>query len=171
MSQNVTTFSGVEKYNSSSGAWESLDTVSSSDVGAQLRIKITGQTEGTVKYVALNTVDAGSSTSVTSTPVKIAIGDTLEFTTKPLDRGTEMPKTASIFLDSVIDSAATLTLDVCNNANDDSPTWEKCSEGEAYIFTNTTKTADTWAVAAKVVVNAGAATGDISISAIGLGVL
>ena len=171
MSQNVTTFSGVEKYNSSSGAWESLDTVSSSDVGAQLRIKITGQTEGTVKYVALNTVDAGSSTSVTSTPVKIAIGDTLEFTTKPLDRGTEMPKTASIFLDSVIDSAATLTLYVCNNANDDSPTWEKCSEGEAYIFTNTTKTADTWAVAAKVVVNADAATGDISISAIGLGVL
>ena len=82
-----------------------------------------------------------------------------------------MPKTASVFLDSAIDSAATLTLYVCNNANDAAPTWEKCDIGEAHIFSNKNKNADTWAVAAKVVVNAGAATGDISISAIGLGVL
>ena len=171
MSQNVTTFAAVEKYNSSKKAWETVTSVTNTDAVSRLRIRVSGLTEGSTKYIALSTTDAGSSTAVTSAPVKIAIGDTLEFTTKPLDRGTEMPKTASVFLDSAIDSAATLTLYVCNNANDAAPTWEKCDIGEAHIFSNKNKNADTWAVAAKVVVNAGAATGDISISAIGLGVL
>lgn len=171
LTTNAKTFSTLEKYNATSSAWTDIEKVASADVGSRFRIHITGQTEGTVKYIGIITTDAGSGTPTQSTVVRVSIGDTLEFTTIPLDRGNTMPKTASVFLDSVIDSGAHVNVYVCNNANDASPAWEACSLGEDHIFTNNSKTASSWAVAAKVIVLAGDATGQISVSAVGLGVL
>lgn len=45
---------------------------------------------------------------------------------------------------------AVISVKVCNNYLDENPTWEELAEvnlkGQAYVFTNTTKTADMWAV-------------------------
>ncbi|OPZ65875.1 MAG: hypothetical protein BWY85_00234 [Firmicutes bacterium ADurb.Bin506] len=43
-----------------------------------------------------------------------------------------------------------VTLAVCNNANDASPTWEAANPGLKHIFSNTTKTAASWAIGVKV---------------------
>lgn len=43
-----------------------------------------------------------------------------------------------------------VTLQVCNNFNDASPTWETANNGRKHIFSNTTKTAASWAVGVRV---------------------
>lgn len=43
-----------------------------------------------------------------------------------------------------------VTLQVCNNFNDASPTWETANSGRKHIFSNTTKTAASWAVGVRV---------------------
>lgn len=45
---------------------------------------------------------------------------------------------------------AGLVVQACNNANDASPTWEDVTPGRKHLFTNTTKTAASWAVGLKV---------------------
>lgn len=45
----------------------------------------------------------------------------------------------------------TLTMKVCNNYKDETPTWEDATLDEEHVFTNTTKTADDWAVGVKFV--------------------
>ena len=40
-------------------------------------------------------------------------------------------------------------LKICNNANDENPTWEDVTSGVAHTFTNTVKTADKWALGFK----------------------
>ena len=45
---------------------------------------------------------------------------------------------------------AGLEVKACNNANDASPTWETVTPGRKHLFTNTTKTAASWAVGLKV---------------------
>lgn len=45
---------------------------------------------------------------------------------------------------------AGLVVQACNNANDASPTWENVTPGRKHLFTNTTKTAASWAVGLKV---------------------
>lgn len=39
-----------------------------------------------------------------------------------------------------------ISIKLCNNYLDDSPTWEDAEEGKAHVFTNQTKTADSWAI-------------------------
>ena len=46
-----------------------------------------------------------------------------------------------------------VVLQVCNNFNDASPTWETASPGLKHIFSNDTKTADSWAVGVRVTIN------------------
>ena len=43
-----------------------------------------------------------------------------------------------------------VTVLVCNNFNDASPTWESAKSGLKHIFSNTTKTADSWAVGVRI---------------------
>ena len=58
-----------------------------------------------------------------------------------------------------------------NNASDIEPTWEEYQMDEYHSFTNNEKTSEQWAVAAKIVVNANESTEEISVEAIGIGVL
>ena len=57
---------------------------------------------------------------------------------------------------------------------DKTPAWEDITvaykRNEAYEFINKFKTADTWAVSVRYVINANDATGEISIESIGVGV-
>lgn len=53
-----------------------------------------------------------------------------------------------------------VTYRVCNNANDANPTWEIIQPNTIHIFANTTKTAETWAVASELNVDRGTATED-----------
>ena len=56
---------------------------------------------------------------------------------------------------------ASITVEVCNNGLDDTPTWEDVTEiinsGQIYFFTNTTKTAESWAFDIRVTMDRGTA--------------
>lgn len=153
-----------------SGKWNTATNIATADVGKPCRIQVTGQTAGTVRYVRVVSTDTGSKLPAYSTAVKVAIGDTLEFTTLPAE-WSEKPDRIDVKLKATIDKAATMSLWVTNNANDDSPTWEEYTIGAYHIFKNNTKTADKWATAVKVKITAGESTGEISVSDIATGVL
>lgn len=153
-----------------SGTWTTAKSIATADVGKPCRIQVTGQTVGTVRYVRVVSTDTGSKLPAYSTAVKVAIGDTLEFTTLPAE-WSEKPDRIDVKLKATIDKAATMSLWVTNNANDANPTWEAYELGAYHIFKNNTKTADKWATAVKVKIVAGEATGEISVSDIATGVL
>lgn len=70
-----------------------------------------------------------------------------------------------------IPAGATFTVEVCNNGNDASPTWEDVTQavasGSKFFFTNTTKTADAWGFNFRIKVNRNGATGDCFIVSAG----
>jgi hypothetical protein len=165
---NPTEFSGVEK--EVAGAWLPVQTLTNADVGARLRIQVTGQTVGDTIYVRLKDTDSGSGSPVYTSTYAIVIGSVLEFDTLPISR-TEKPSLVVAYLNKTMPADATLTMYACNNANDGAPTWEPIAEGETHQFTNKTKTAQNWAVSVKTSITAGATAGEISVSAVGLGVL
>lgn len=153
-----------------SGKWNTATNIATADVGKPCRIQVTGQTAGTVRYVRVVSTDTGSKLPAYSTAVKVAIGDTLEFTTLPAE-WSEKPDRIDVKLKATIDKAATMSLWVTNNANDANPTWEAYELGAYHIFENNSKTADKWATAVKVKITAGESTGEISVSDIATGVL
>lgn len=153
-----------------SGKWNTATNIATADVGKPCRIQVTGQTAGTVRYVRVVSTDTGSKLPAYSTAVKVAIGDTLEFTTLPAE-WSEKPDRIDVKLKATIDKAATMSLWVTNNANDANPTWEAYELGAYHIFGNNAKTANKWATAVKVKITAGESTGEISVSDIATGVL
>ena len=153
-----------------SGKWNTATNIATADVGKPCRIQVTGQTAGTVRYVRVVSTDTGSKLPAYSTAVKVAIGDTLEFTTLPAE-WSEKPDRIDVKLKATIDKAATMSLWVTNNANDANPTWEAYELGAYHIFENNAKTANKWATAVKVKITAGESTGEISVSDIATGVL
>lgn len=167
---SVKEYTGAEIYDTSTNAWKSAETVTNEDAGKRIRIKVTGQTPGTEVYVRAVSTDAGSLTPSYSPAVKIKIGDVLEVQTLPYDLDSQ-PTSISVFLQDSIDSKATTEMWVCNNARDTSPAWESYAPDSIHTFTNNSKTADKWSAAVKIRVTAGKATGEISISAISLGVI
>ena len=58
----------------------------------------------------------------------------------------EQPKAAL----PIISCNGNLTLKICNNANDANPAWETAANETVHNFTNTTKTAATWAIGLKI---------------------
>lgn len=70
-----------------------------------------------------------------------------------------------------IPAAATFTVEVCNNGNDASPTWEDVTQavtsGSKFFLSNTTKTADAWGYNFRIKVKRNDATGDCFISSVG----
>lgn len=70
-----------------------------------------------------------------------------------------------------IPAGATFTVEVCNNGNDASPTWEDVTQavtsGSKFFFSNTTKTATAWGFNFRIKVKRNAATGDCFISSVG----
>lgn len=63
-----------------------------------------------------------------------------------------------------------ITVEACNNANDAEPTWEDMTEDflddGIYTFTNTTKTAEAWAVDFRVTIERGTFVGDIFVDSV-----
>lgn len=70
-----------------------------------------------------------------------------------------------------IPAGATFTVEVCNNANDEAPTWEDVTQavtsGSKFFFTNDKKTADTWAFNFRIKVKRNEAVGDCFILSAG----
>lgn len=62
----------------------------------------------------------------------------------------ERPSMVKVVGDLLVPSGAELTVDVSNNAGDESPQWEPCGEDMTHYFANTTKTADQWGLAVRV---------------------
>ena len=167
-SQNLKEYTSLQIQ--TDGTWSDATNVTAANVGKTCRIKVTGQTNGTVRYIRIVSTDTGSKLPTYSNPVKIAIGDTLEFTTLPAE-WSEKPDRIDVKIKATVDSTATMSLWVANNANDANPTWEAYELGAYHIFENKTKTADKWATAVKVKITAGESTGEISVSDIATGVL
>lgn len=82
-----------------------------------------------------------------------------------------MPERIAVELGAKIPFGANWSVKVCNNANDENPTWEDCtSEVKAnlvHVFTNKTKTAANWAINIKVEVEATGIEGECYVSGIG----
>ena len=76
-----------------------------------------------------------------------------------------------VMLDDAIPAGAKFTVEVCNNGNDASPTWEditqKARTGQKHYFTNKTKTAAAWGVKVKAKLLRGSATETCYIQSIG----
>lgn len=96
------------------------------------------------------TVDDGKGASTTRTYTFIKVDDRIiVYGKNPIQ--TSIPA-KEVVVTGIVDLApdATLTVQVCNNAFDASPTWEDATQAfinkEAYYFTNTTKTATNWGV-------------------------
>jgi len=81
------------------------------------------------------------------------------------------PTRAAVTVLRSIPDGATFQVLICNNAFDDNPTWEDCTEsvtsGGVYTFTNETKIAETWGVSVQVLVNRNGASGLCFISSVG----
>ncbi|WP_235615928.1 Ig-like domain-containing protein, partial [Brevibacillus reuszeri] len=74
-----------------------------------------------------------------------------------------MPERVLVSLERYIPEGASIeSVKVCNNALDDTPTWEDATNavkgGRGYLFTNTTKTAENWAINLWVTIAKGTAT-------------
>ena len=82
-----------------------------------------------------------------------------------------MPTRISLNVTRSVPTESIFKIEVCNNANDAAPTWEDATEtiteGKVYLFRNTSKTADGWAVSVKVTVDRNGAEGSCYISSIG----
>jgi hypothetical protein len=153
------------------GEWESVtNDLTNDDVGSQFRIGYTGLTAGAAVYIRVGSTDTGSSSTAYSTVYTVKGGDVLEIISKIFDTD-ERPRVATAIVNKTIAAGATTELFITNNANDASPVWESYTEGSEHQFENDTKTAASWGVAVKVKVTAGTATGEISVSAIAVGVL
>ena len=82
-----------------------------------------------------------------------------------------MPTRISLNVTRSIPTESKFKIEVCNNANDIEPVWEDATEtitdGKVYLFENTSKTADAWAVSVKITVDRNGAEGSCYISSIG----
>lgn len=171
MTSGLQEFTSIEKYTGSS--WTPISGIlTNNEAGSKLRTHITGISSG-VKYIRILSYASVISQYVYSSIIKINVGESyLEIMTHPSTCKT-MPNKIVVLLSLVAGSQTQKVISVCNNANDSVPTWENYSPDSSglYTFTNKTKTANDWAVSAKVKVIANGYTGEISLSAIGLGVL
>lgn len=171
MTSGLQEFISIEKYTGSS--WTPISGIlTNNEAGSKLRTHITGISSG-VKYIRISSYASVISQYVYSSIIKINVGESyLEIMTHPSTCKT-MPNKIVVLLSLVAGSQTQKVISVCNNANDSVPTWENYSPDSSglYTFTNKTKTANDWAVSAKVKVIANGYTGEISLSAIGLGVL
>lgn len=168
MTQNLKEFSQIEK--KTDNGWTRVTSASNEDLKNVFRINVTGMSGD--KYIRVVATDAGSGMNANSTTIHVRIGTVMEVQTRPQDTE-EMTEKAVVLLGLTADEKVTKEIWVANNANDDSPTWEAYtpdSDGN-HVFSNKTKTANKWAVATKVRITANNSTEEISLQAIGMGVL
>jgi hypothetical protein len=164
---NAQTFEGMEK--EVNGEWQTVTEITNEDAGASMRTKYSTTATGSV-YIRAVATDSGSGTDAVSDTVIAAVGTVLQIVTQPYKYDT-MPSKIALAIKGTIGEKATQTIEVCNNACDDAPTWETYApENGLHTFSNETKTADDWAVATRITIHAGEETGAIEINAICEGV-
>lgn len=100
----------------------------------------------------------GNSATRTTTFTRSVSG--IEFIVGPFETDAK-PQRIIISLRFYAAGKGALVLSVCNNALDESPTWERATPGLRYLFTNGSKTAAKWAIGVKVKITK--TTGDDSI--------
>jgi hypothetical protein len=112
----------------------------------------------------------GIDTSV-RTYVFTKLVDTLKIQNATPWAASTMPSRIMLVVTRNIPSAATFKVEVCNNGNDASPTWEDATDavmsGLVHVFVNKSKTAANWGVLVRVTVARNGATGACYVSAIG----
>lgn len=117
------------------------------------------------------TDSAGAVSTLTATFTRLV--DSLEMTLAEdgIIACDSQPSRMTIEVSRDLAPGADLMVEVCNNAYDDSPTWETATgaalSGLAHVFTNTTKTAGKWGVNIRVTVKRNGATGNCRIYGIG----
>ena len=82
-----------------------------------------------------------------------------------------MPDRCIVNVQGKFPEGSTLKVEICNNGNDASPTWEDITQNalnnQKYFFTNKTKTASAWGVKLRATLSRGTASGDCYISSLG----
>lgn len=168
MTKNLKEFTRMEKKTDAS--WIQVTSASNEDVKSAFRINVNGMSGE--KYIRVVSTDTGSGMDTNSSVIHVRIGTVLEVQMRPQDTSKRIEKTV-VLLDLTADEKITKEIWVTNNANDDSPSWETYTPDSAgnHTFENIEKTADKWAVAVKVKITANNSTEEISLRAIGMGVL
>ncbi|MDR2513925.1 MAG: DUF6273 domain-containing protein [Christensenellaceae bacterium] len=100
----------------------------------------------TMKIVVSDTVGNSATRTITFTRAVTKI----ELKVDPIDTDAKAEKILISMRYYASDSD--VTLKVCNNANDANPTWESANNSLKHIFSNTTKTAASWAVGVWVII-------------------
>lgn len=100
----------------------------------------------TMKIVVSDTIGNTATRTITFTRAVTKI----EFKVDPINTDAKAEKILISMMYYASD--ADVTLKVCNNANDANPTWESANNGLKHIFSNTTKTAASWAVGVWVII-------------------
>lgn len=173
--QNAETItSGLQKYNDDMQQWGDVENASNDDNGKTFKIPVSVSDLNVDKYIRVGSIDAdGSDTVSWSEPIKIHIGNVLDFQTLPSEVDF-MPMSINVIDKKNIDTDATIKVFACNNALDAEPTWEeittKYTNKQPYNFTNKTKAGDKWAISIKYHVEANDAVGEIRIEAAAVGV-
>lgn len=168
MTKNLKEFTRMEK--KTDAGWIQVTSASNEDVKSAFRINVNGMSGE--KYIRVVSTDTGSGMDTNSSVIHVRIGTVLEVQMRPQDTSKRIEKTV-VLLDLTADEKITKEIWVTNNANDDSPSWETYTPDSAgnHTFENIEKTADKWAVAVKVKITANNSTEEISLRAIGMGVL
>ena len=82
-----------------------------------------------------------------------------------------MPDRCIVNVQGKFPEGSTLKVEICNNGNDASPTWEDITQNalnnQKYFFTNKTKTASAWGVKLRATLSRGTASGECYISSLG----
>lgn len=163
-----------EVYNELTEEWEPhLGNVFTSDyIGKRIRINVDATVNAKQFYLRITSTDTGSQTPTISSVLTLSKGSKLEIQTYPQDYDTQ-PKKVIVILENMIAEGATAKTYVANNANDELVVWEEYNptDNGLHVFQNSIKTAEKWGVAVKYEADAGTATGEVSISRIGIGVL
>jgi hypothetical protein len=82
-----------------------------------------------------------------------------------------MPAQALIQVAGAMPAGSILTVEICNNGNDDEPAWEDCTNAvklnQKYFFDNQAKTAENWGVKLHVTLERGTAVNPVYITRVG----
>lgn len=115
---------------------------------------------GTHTITITATDQYGDSTTRTWTFTKAVHSATITINPITVD---ERPERCIVGVKGSFPAPSILNIEVCNNANDTSPTWENISSkiGEKHFFNNTTKTATDWAFGLRATLERNSAVGDV----------
>lgn len=145
---------------------------------------VTLDTDNTVTFTAdawRNVVNGQHTFEITATDAEGGIAvrtktftknvDTIEFVKNVAVETSTMPTRALVNIVGHFPAGCVLNVWMCNNGNDEAPTWEDVTQnaiyGEKYYFENTVKTASTWGVKVKVKLARGTATETCFIQSVG----